>query len=214
MKVITLVYSGVGCNEFDVLSSPAFFIPICHHFPAFEYPATIGHVTNLSALDPAARSIIARKIAAAGVAVTVLPATDLFLMGRDQQFNIPRGVTPAYLLLKEGVQAAIATNNILNPFTPFGDASLGRMANLYANIMQLSRDEDMDAVFHMVGAYEAKIKRIPYGLAVGALANVVILDARDHRSAIRSGAETLAGWKAGRKTFVRPRPQLLETIAG
>ncbi|MGV1753574.1 amidohydrolase family protein [Agrobacterium sp. CG674] len=175
---------------------------------------TIGHVTNLSALDPAARSIIARKIAAAGIAVTVLPATDLFLMGREQQFNIPRGVTPVHLLLKEGVEAAIATNNILNPFTPFGDASLGRMANLYANIMQLSRDEDIDAVFHMVGAYAAKIKRIPYGLSVGAVADIVILDARDHRSAIRSGAQTLAGWKAGRKTFVRPRPQLFETIVG
>lgn len=175
---------------------------------------TIGHVTNLSALDPAARSIIARKIAAAGIAVTVLPATDLFLMGRDQQFNIPRGVTPAHLLLKEGVEAAIATNNILNPFTPFGDASLGRMANLYANVMQLSRDEDIDAVFHMVGAYAAKIKRIPYGLSVGAEADIVILDAQDHRSAIRSGAQTLAGWKAGRKTFVRPRPQLFETIVG
>ncbi|KIQ00281.1 amidohydrolase [Agrobacterium tumefaciens] len=175
---------------------------------------TIGHVTNLSALDPPVRSMIARKIAAAGIAFTVLPATDLFLMGRDQQFNIPRGVTPAHLLLKEGVEAAIATNNILNPFTPFGDASLGRMANLYANVMQLSRDEDIDAVFQMVGAYAAKIKRIPYGLSVGAVADVVILDARDHRSAIRSGAQTLAGWKAGRKTFVRPRPQLFEKNAG
>ncbi|MCI9867420.1 amidohydrolase family protein [Rhizobium skierniewicense] len=184
------------------------------HANAYGGRVTIGHVTNLSALDPAARSMIARKIAAAGIAVTVLPATDLFLMGRDQQFNIPRGVTPAHLLLKEGVEAAIATNNILNPFTPFGDASLGRMANLYANVMQLSRDEDIDAVFHMVGAYAAKIKRIPYGLSVGAVADVVILDARDHRSAIRSGAQTLAGWKAGRKTFVRPRPQLFETIVG
>lgn len=180
---------------------------------AYGGRVTIGHVTNLSALDPPVRSMIARKIAAAGIAVTVLPATDLFLMGRDQQFNIPRGVTPAHLLLKEGVEAAIATNNILNPFTPFGDASLGRMANLYANVMQLSRDEDIDAVFQMVGVYAAKIKRIPYGLSVGAVADIVILDARDHRSAIRSGAQTLAGWKAGRKTFVRPRPQFFETIA-
>lgn len=173
---------------------------------------TIGHVTNLSALDPEARSIIARKIAAAGIALTVLPATDLFLMGRDQQFNIPRGVAPANLLLREGVQAAIATNNIMNPFTPFGDASLGRMANLYANIMQLSRDEDIDSVFHMIGWHAARIMRADYGLAVGAAADIVILDAPDHRSAIRSGALTLAGWKAGRKTFVRSRPQIFEAV--
>ncbi len=175
---------------------------------------TIGHVTNLSALDPAARSMIARKIAAAGIAVTVLPATDLFLMGRDQQFNIPRGVTPAHLLLKEGVLAAIATNNVLNPFTPFGDASLGRMANLYANVMQLSRDDDIDSVFQMTSAHAAKIMRANYGLAVGAVADIVILDAPNHRSAIRSGALTLAGWKAGRKTFLRSRPQIFDSIDG
>ena len=32
----------------------------------------------------------------------------------------------------------VATNNVLNPFTPFGDASLLRMANLYANVCQVA----------------------------------------------------------------------------
>ncbi|NTF08965.1 amidohydrolase family protein [Agrobacterium rubi] len=180
------------------------------HANGYGGRVTIGHVTNLSALDPAERSIIARQIAAAGIAVTVLPATDLFLMGRDRHSNIPRGVTPAHLLRVDGVQAAIATNNILNPFTPFGDASLGRMANLYANVMQLSRNEDMDEVFAMVSTRAAAIMRADYGLAVGALADIVILDAPDQRAAIRSIAPPRAGWKAGRKTFVRARPEILE----
>ena len=171
---------------------------------------TVGHVTNLSALDPTARSVLARKMAEAGIAVTVLPATDLFLMGRDHRFNVPRGVTPAHLLLEDGVQAAIATNNILNPFTPLGDASLARMANLYANVMQLCRDQDIDLVFDMVGARAAAIMRQTYGLFVGASADIVVLDALDQRSAIRSVAPALAGWKAGRKTFVRPLPQIFE----
>ncbi|MCL6654572.1 amidohydrolase [Agrobacterium rubi] len=180
------------------------------HANGYGGRVTIGHVTNLSALDPAERSIIARKIASAGIAVTVLPATDLFLMGRDNKSNIPRGVTPAHLLLADGVQAAIATNNILNPFTPFGDASLGRIANLYANVMQLSRDEDIDEVFAMVSRRAAAIMRADYGLAVGAPADLVILDAPDQRAAIRSIAPAHAGWKAGRKTFLRARPEILE----
>ncbi|WP_174156076.1 amidohydrolase family protein [Rhizobium skierniewicense] len=171
---------------------------------------TVGHVTNLSALDPVARSVIARNIAAAGIAVTVLPATDLFLMGRDRQSNIPRGVTPAHLFLADGVQAAIATNNILNPFTPFGDTSLARMANLYANIAQLSRDQDIDDVFAMVSARASALMRADYGLVVGAPADIVILDTHDHRTAIRSIAPTLAGWKAGKKTFVRALPEIFE----
>src|ERR1700716_4057295 len=41
----------------------------------------IGHVTKLSALDPASLQHVGAKLGDAGVAVTVLPATDLFLMG-------------------------------------------------------------------------------------------------------------------------------------
>jgi cytosine deaminase len=171
---------------------------------------TVGHMTNLSALDPVARSELGRRIAEAGIALTVLPATDLFLMGRDHLSNIPRGVAPAHLLLSDGVRAAIATNNILNPFTPFGDASLARMANLYANIMQLSRDQEIEQVFNMVGAHAAAIMRKDYGPHVGAVADIVILDAADHRIAIRTSAPALAGWKAGRKTFLRPRPQIFD----
>jgi cytosine deaminase len=62
--------------------------------------------------------------------VTVIPATDLFLMGRDHDHNVPRGVTPAHRLAAHGVTCSLATNNVLNLFTPFGDCSLIRMANL------------------------------------------------------------------------------------
>jgi cytosine deaminase len=97
----------------------------------------IGHVTKLSAVPPADLATAAKRLAASGVAVTVLPATDLFLTGRDHDHNIPRGVTPVHRLLAHGVNCSISTNNVLNPFTPFGDCSLIRMANLYANITQV-----------------------------------------------------------------------------
>ncbi|WP_320199525.1 amidohydrolase family protein [Agrobacterium sp. rho-13.3] len=180
----------------------------------YEGRVTIGHVTNISALDVTARTKLALKIAQAGIALTVLPATDLFLMGRDHPTNTPRGIAPAHLLLAEGVQAAIATNNILNPFTPFGDASLARMANLYANVMQLSRDSDIDNVFEMVSTRPAALMRMDYGLCIGAPADIVVLNATDHRTAIRTVAPALAGWKRGRKTFAREQPKIFERVNG
>ena len=48
-----------------------------------------------------------------------------------------RGVVPAHKLLHRGVNCSLSTNNVLNPFTPFGDCSLVRMANIYANICQV-----------------------------------------------------------------------------
>src|SRR3546814_2645951 len=56
----------------------------------------IGHVTKLSALPPARLAEVAHRLAGAGVAVTVLPATALFLIGRGHDHNIPRGVTHAH----------------------------------------------------------------------------------------------------------------------
>ena len=43
----------------------------------------IGHVTKLSTLPPDRLAAAARRLADAGVALTVLPSTDLYLMGRD-----------------------------------------------------------------------------------------------------------------------------------
>ncbi len=55
-------------------------------------------------------------------------------MGAQNSHSVPRGVAPLHRLADAGVNGSIATNNVLNPFTPFGDCSLLRMANLYANI--------------------------------------------------------------------------------
>lgn len=170
---------------------------------------TIGHATNLSALEPPGLAEIGRMLASAGIALTVLPATDLFLMGRNHTSNIPRGITPAHSLAALGVRTAIATNNVLNPFTPFGDASLPRMANLYANVMQLSRDADIKLVFDMVGAQPATIMGVKHNLAIGEPADIVILDTSNLHEAVRSSALALAGWKNGIKTFTRPRALLL-----
>lgn len=162
---------------------------------------SIGHVTNLSALPSDAVHAIAARLAEAGIALTVLPATDLFLNGRGFETLIPRGVAPAHLLARRGVVTSIATNNVLNPFTPYGDASLIRMANLYANVAQLSRDEDMQQVFCMVSTSAARLMQKPHGLSIGAAATVVLLDCAGPVDAVREIAPVICGWKDGRQSF-------------
>lgn len=169
---------------------------------------SIGHVTKLAMMAPDAVEAVARRLASAGIAATVLPATDLFLTGRDHDRARPRGVAPAHVLAQAGVTTSIATNNVLNPFTPYGDASLLRMANLYANVAQSASDEEIALVFAMVTASAARLLGRDRNLAVGAPADVVVLDAPDAVAAVRTIAPTLAGWKRGRKSFVRPRAKL------
>jgi cytosine deaminase len=170
----------------------------------------VGHVTKLSAVPPDRLAGIAARMADAGVAVTVLPSTDLFLTGRSHDHLVPRGVAPAHRLLEAGVTCSLATNNVLNPFTPFGDCSLVRMANLYANCAQIGRPRALASCLDMVTHLPARLMNIAdYGFAVGGPADLVVLDAREPAMAVAEIAPAMMGFKAGRQTFVRPAATLL-----
>ena len=169
----------------------------------------VGHVTQMSLLPPERFGAIATQLANAGVAVTILPSTDLHLMGRSHDHAVPRGVVPAEPLRKAGVTCSISTNNVLNPFTPYGDGSLVRMANLYANVCHVSRPADLAGCLDMITGSAARLMRLDdYGIAVGRPADLVCLDASDPAEAIATLAQPLWGIKRGRASFTRPRPQL------
>lgn len=170
---------------------------------------TIGHVTKLSAVPPEALAAAARRLASSGVALTVLPATDVFLTGRDYDHNVPRGLTLAHRLVEHGVNCSISTNNVLNPFTPFGDCSLLRMANLYANVAQLGAAADLASCLDMVTSRPAKLlNHNNYGIAVGNAADLVVLDCSRRTQAVSELAQPILGLKRGRRTFDRALPVL------
>ena len=164
----------------------------------------IGHVTKLAHVPPGRLDAAARRLADAGVALTVLPSTDLFLMGRDRDHARTRGVTHAHELLHKGVNCSLSTNNVLNPFTPFGDCSLIRMANLNANICHVSGEEDMTACFDMVTTRSAALMNVEdYGLAVGQMADLSVIDAASRHAAVAELAPVLMAFKRGRRTLTR-----------
>ena len=192
--------------DFDLDPSWMHLDEVCRQTDAHRWGGrvAIGHVTKLSTIDHSRLDKIAAQLADAGVAVTVLPATDLFLMGREHQHHVPRGVAPAHRLLTHGVTCSLATNNVLNPFTPFGDCSLIRMANLYANIAQLGRGDDMRACFDMVTTLPARLMNAAdYGIAVGHPADLVVIDSRDPAMAVAELTQPLFGYKRGRRSFTR-----------
>jgi cytosine/creatinine deaminase len=170
----------------------------------------MGHATKISALPPAQQKAIARRLANVGVAVTVLPATDLFVLARHMDHNVPRCVADANLFVAEGCNCSISTNNVLNPFTPFGDGSLIRMANLHANILQVGDREGLAELFGMITHRSAALMNLKdYGLEVGNPADLVIIDAKTEAEAVATVAPVLAAFKRGRQTVARPRARLL-----
>jgi cytosine deaminase len=127
-------------------------------------------------------------------------------MGRAHKHdhNVTRGVVPAHKLLHHGVNCSLSSNNILNPFTPYGDCSQMRMANLYANICQVGKQADMRECFAMVTQRPARMMRLPdYGLAVGKSADLVVLDSSSPDMAVAELVPVLYAFKHGRKTVSR-----------
>jgi cytosine/creatinine deaminase len=174
----------------------------------WEGRVAIGHVTKLSAFPPEEFDRLARILGNAGISVAVLPATDLFLMGRGHSHSIPRGVAPAHRLAKAGITCTIATNNVLNPFTPFGDCSLPRMANLFANVAHLGEMPELDHCFAMIAENPTRLLGLPDRIEVGAPATFVLLPVDSRPSAIAEIARPIWGMKDGRVTFENPPGRL------
>jgi cytosine deaminase len=169
----------------------------------------VGHATQMSLLPPDRFAAIATQLGNAGVAVTVLPSTDLHLMGRSHDHAVPRGVVPVGPLRAAGVTCSISTNNVLNPFTPYGDGSLIRMANLYANVCHVARPADLAGCLDMITGDAARLMRLKnYGIRIGAPADLVCLDAGHPAEVVATLAQPLWGLKRGRESFTRMRPQL------
>ena len=169
----------------------------------------IGHVTKLSAAPPELFEKCARRLADAGVALIVLPSTDLYLMGRHMHHSVMRGVTAAHKALRFGTNCALSTNNVLNPFTPFGDCSLMRMANLYANIAQVGSAADTRECFNMITTRSARLMNVKdYGLEIGKAADFLIIDAASPEQAVSELSPVLAAFKRGRRTVTRQPAEL------
>jgi cytosine/creatinine deaminase len=197
---------GPTCDNMDVWH-------VCRRTDEYKYGGrvAIGHVTKATSLPPAEFEQMARRLAEAGVALTVLPATDLYLMGRGEtrDQNQSRGVVPLRKLLHYGVNCSLSSNNVLNPFTPFGDCSPIRMANLYANVCQFGSRNDLRECFAMITRRPAQLMRLAdYGVAPGNWADLVVLDTDEPEMAVAEVAPVLYAFKRGRMTVSRAPAQL------
>ncbi len=79
-----------------------------------------------------------------------------------------------------------------------------RIANLYANTVQLGTDGALAECFAMLTRRSARLlRRADYGIAVGNPADLVVWDAPSPAAAIATVAQPLHGFKRGRRTFTR-----------
>ncbi len=86
----------------------------------FEGPILCGHACSLASRTKTDVARIADKLAAAGIAVAALPATNLYLQGRRSGTPDRRGLTRLHELAARGVDVVIGTDNVRDAFCPVG----------------------------------------------------------------------------------------------
>ena len=165
----------------------------------FQGRVTLGHLCTLDALEPEPRARVIAALAEARISVISLPATELHVKGRGDRRLTWRGIAPLAALRAAGVTVAVSTNNIVNPFTPYGHPDPLRQALVAAMAAHLGNLDQMAWLLELVTTSAARaIGLADYGLAEGCRADLVVLDARDPAQAITEQAEKLWVLKGGR----------------
>lgn len=144
----------------------------------------LGHVTKLASLPPLELKSIATELKSTGISILALPASDLYMMARKDIHNVRRGVAPVHQLAEWGVNVGVATNNVLNLFTPFGDGDVLKICTLLAQVLQLGTTSSHELCLNMATTQAATAIGLDRSLAVGNVADLVLLDVASPTEAI------------------------------
>ncbi|HEY8285333.1 MAG TPA: amidohydrolase family protein [Chloroflexota bacterium] len=146
----------------------------------FQGRVTAGHCCSLAAVDDqeAARAI--ELVRQAEITVITLPSANMYLLGRQDQGRVRRGVTRVRQLLAAGVPVACGCDNVRDPFNPFGRCDLLLVANLLAHAAHLgSPDEQAEAIRSVTSTPARVLGRPEHVVAPGCQADLVVLDSSD-----------------------------------
>lgn len=154
---------------------------IADHTIAHGYQGrvTVGHLCSLAAMDAAQADRLIRRMADAGLQAVTLPAANLYLQGRKDKGPVRRGVTRVKELLRQGIPLAAASDNIQDPFHPFGRGDLLQIGLITAYAAHMGSPRELRTLLRMITNNPARMTGIDgYGITEGHPATFVIVDAR------------------------------------
>jgi cytosine deaminase len=141
---------------------------------------TAGHTCALASYPRNYADHVIGRLREADVSMIANPATNLMLQGRLDDYPKRRGVTQVKELLAAGINVACGQDCVHDTFYPFGQNDPLEIGFLLCHASQMSQPAEILSVMDMVTGNGAKALRgSEFGIAVGAVADLVVLDARD-----------------------------------
>ncbi|MGY2053066.1 amidohydrolase family protein [Methylobacterium sp. JK268] len=158
-----------------------------------------SHLTSMHSMDNYYVSKLIPLIAEAGMAVIANPLINIVLQGRHDTYPKRRGMTRVPELAAAGIPCAFGHDCVMDPWYALGSADMLDVAHMAIHVGQMTGRDGMRAAFEAVTTVPAGIMGLDgYGLAVGANADLVVLQARDPIEAIRLKAARLFVVRRGR----------------
>lgn len=162
---------------------------------------TAAHCCSLAANPPEVVDRVLDKVAEAGVAIVSLPSTNLYLQGRDDTVNVRRGIAPLKSIVQKGIRAAIASDNMQDPFNPFGTGNMLLQALIAGHGCHMGGLDDFNALFDMITGNPMAIMGLDPSWRDGAAADFIVLEAKSAHEAIVGQCSLHASCDKGVVTF-------------
>jgi len=139
---------------------------------------TVGHLCSLAAMKDEEAEPILTLMAHAKLSAVTLPGANLYLQGRGDSFPVRRGVTRVKDILRAGIPISVASDNIHDPFHPFGRGDLILIALIASYAAHMGSPADLRTLLRMISDVPAGILGLAnYGVREGNEADFVIFDA-------------------------------------
>ena len=119
---------------------------------------------SLGLLPQAEQNRLAAALAAAGISVVALPASNLYLQGRDRQECMPRALTAIRALTNADVNLAAGWDNLQDPFNPVDNQEMVAQMAQFSSLAGVSETNTvLKSISEQLAAQTALLKDIKAG---------------------------------------------------
>jgi cytosine deaminase len=152
----------------------------------FHGRVAASHCGAMAAYNDVYAAKVIDMVATANVTISVNPHINLVCSARIDREPKRRGIARVKELLARGANVVSSQDDVDDPYYPFGKPDQLEVALMMAHVAQLTLPHELEQVMDMVTVNAARAARLSdYGIAAGAKADLVVLDAPSVREALR-----------------------------
>jgi len=174
-----------------------------------------SHLSSMHSMDNYYVSKLLPLIAESEMTVIPNPLINITLQGRHDTYPKRRGLTRVKEMQALGITVGWGQDCVLDPWYSLGTGDMLDVAFMGMHVAQMTHPAEMARCFEMVTQTNARIMNLEgYGLKVGDLASLVVIDADNPTEALRLRPDRLFVVSRGKVIVERARNDARLAIAG